>query len=102
LKTNFNPYTEETILQSLKKKDRKAFDLVFDYYGSALFGIITRELRDKAITEDAFVKIFVKIWKQIDCYKPEESRLFTWMYDIARHELEHLPRPCLRKPFFNS
>ena len=76
--------------------------MIYDYYGSALFGIVSRQLQEKALTEDVFVKIFVKIWKQIDHYKPEESRLFTWMYEIALHEIEHYARPHQEKTFHGS
>ena len=75
---------------------------MYDYYGSALFGVVTRQLLDKAVTEEAFVKIFVKIWKQIDRYKPEESRLFTWMYEIAQQEIEHIPGRCPIRSFQDS
>lgn len=78
-------YTEEELVSLLKNKDVVAYNLLYDNYSSALYGIVTRIIPTEEIAQDILQDVFVKIWKSIDMYDKSKGRLYTWMLNIARN-----------------
>jgi RNA polymerase sigma factor (sigma-70 family) len=78
-------YSEQELVQSLSKKDGKAFSYLYDNYSGALFSIINQIIPDRETASDVLQEVFVNIWKKIDSYNPEKGRLFTWMLNISRN-----------------
>ncbi|MFN3588942.1 MAG: RNA polymerase sigma factor [Spirosomataceae bacterium] len=84
-------YTEDELVASLKRNEKKAFEYLYDNYSSALYGIIFRVINDEIQTEDVMQEVFLKIWRKINDYDPSRGRLFTWMMNIARNSsIDHL------------
>ncbi|HRG39222.1 MAG TPA: sigma-70 family RNA polymerase sigma factor [Bacteroidia bacterium] len=78
-------YTEEELVILLKSKDARAYNLLYDNYSAALFGVISKVVSAEEIAEDILQDVFVKIWKNIENYDASKGRLFTWMLNIARN-----------------
>jgi RNA polymerase sigma-70 factor, ECF subfamily len=74
------------LLNRLKKRDPAAFEMVYNHYSAALFGIIFRTVGHRETAEEALTDAFLKIWNQIDTYDNSKGTLFTWMYRIARNQ----------------
>ena len=84
-------YTEDELVASLKRNEKRAFDYLYDNYSSALYGIIYRIVNDEIQAEDVMQEVFLKIWRKINDYDPSRGRLFTWMMNIARNSsIDHL------------
>ncbi|UMY65158.1 MULTISPECIES: RNA polymerase sigma factor [unclassified Flavobacterium] len=77
--------TQEDLLPMLKKKDDRAFSLLYDMYARNLFGIIHNLIADREEAEDVLQEVFIKIWKSIDSYDESKGRFFTWILNIARN-----------------
>ncbi|MCC6286718.1 MAG: sigma-70 family RNA polymerase sigma factor [Chitinophagaceae bacterium] len=78
-------YTEADLVQSLKQRDRNAFDYLYSRYSGALYAAILNIIPDKETANDILQEVFVKIWRQLDQYDPAKGRLFTWMLNVARN-----------------
>lgn len=78
-------YSEEELVISLKKNQRPAFEYLYDNYSAALFGIISRVIKDEEKAADVMQDVFLKIWKKIGDYEPGRASLYTWMMNIARN-----------------
>lgn len=78
-------HTEEELVALLKNKDVVAYNLLYDNYSAALYGIVTRVIPAEEIAQDILQDVFVKIWKSIDMYDKSKGRLYTWMLNIARN-----------------
>lgn len=78
-------YDESTLVSLLLKKDRQAFGYLYDNYSSVLYGLILKIVDNTEVANDILQEVFLKIWKNIDTYEPEKSRLYTWMLNIARN-----------------
>ncbi|MGR3810980.1 RNA polymerase sigma factor [Jiulongibacter sp. NS-SX5] len=84
--TKTNRYSDEGLLVlALKKNQRSAFDYLYDNYSGALFGVISRVIKDEEKAADVMQDVFLKIWTKIGDYEPGKARLFTWMMNIARN-----------------
>lgn len=76
---------EPVLVDLLKKRDESGLRLLYDYYSSALYGVIFRIVPDQETAEDLLQDAFVKIWKNIDSYDATKGRLYTWLLNIARN-----------------
>lgn len=78
-------YTEPELVSLLKTGSKEAFDVLYDNYSSALFGIISRIVSSEENAQDVLQDAFVKIWKNISRYDNTKGTLFTWMLNICRN-----------------
>ncbi len=76
---------EKHIIDRLRKKDQKAFELLYDKYSPGLYGVIVRIVNRKELADEVLQEVFLKLWKNIDKYDDSKSKLFTWLYQIARN-----------------
>lgn len=76
---------QATLVERLKKKEKEAMSLLYDHYSDALFGVISRIVKEEKIAEEVLNDTFLKIWNKIDAYDPGKGRLFTWMLQISRN-----------------
>tara|TARA_R100001377_G_scaffold85085_1_gene70228 strand:- start:111 stop:656 length:546 start_codon:yes stop_codon:yes gene_type:complete len=74
---------EEEIVGLLKQGDKRAISLLYEYYGDALFGVISKVLTDSDLAQDALQETFIKVWKKAKTYDSKKAKLFTWLYRIA-------------------
>lgn len=76
---------EQELLTLLISKSEDGFNILYDNYSAALFGVICRVIEHREIAEDLLQESFVKIWNNIHQYDPAKGRLFTWMINLARN-----------------
>jgi RNA polymerase sigma-70 factor (ECF subfamily) len=61
------------------------FEYLYDNYSAALYGVITRIVREEPVAEEVMHDAFLRIWNKIGTYDPEKGRLFTWMLNLTRN-----------------
>lgn len=83
--TKTTKYSEEDLIDALKRNQRAAFEYLYDNYSAALFGAISRIVPDDEKAADLLQDVFLKIWKNIGKYDRSKGRLFTWMMNISRN-----------------
>ena len=71
-------------LCSVNQSD-KAFAELVDIYKERLYWHIRYMLKNHEDTDDVLQNVFIKIYKNIKKFKGD-SRLYSWMYRIARNE----------------
>ena len=76
---------EPNLILLLKKRDKVAFDLLYDRYSSALYGIIMKVVNSEELSQEILQDVFVKIWNNFESYDSTKGRLFTWLLNIARN-----------------
>lgn len=70
---------------SLRAKDKKVFDYLYENYSAALYGIIMRIVRDEDSAQEVLHDAFMKIWDKIPTYEAEKATVYTWMARICRN-----------------
>ncbi|UOB18134.1 RNA polymerase sigma factor [Abyssalbus ytuae] len=76
---------ETHIVNLLSEKNEKGMDLLYDYYGDALYGIALKTVQDEDLAKDVLQESLIKIWNKIDSYDKEKSKFFTWIFRITRN-----------------
>lgn len=76
---------EQKIISYLDQGNKKALNLLYDYYSGSLYGIILKVTNNEELAEDALQETFIKVWKNASKYDSSKAKLFTWLYRIARN-----------------
>lgn len=76
---------EETLIQQLKQKDSKAFEVLINLYKERLYWHIRRIVLDHDDADDVLQNTFIKIFRSIDGFKGD-SKLYSWIYRIGTNE----------------
>ncbi|MFY7912640.1 MAG: RNA polymerase sigma factor [Emticicia sp.] len=76
---------EEELVSLLKNKDQKGFNILYNNYSGALFGVISKIVQSDDDANDLLQDTFLKIWRNIDNYDSSKGSIFTWMMNIARN-----------------
>lgn len=77
--------TEEALITGLQSQDSSVLKIVYEKYASALYGVISRMVKDDHLAEDVLQEAFLKIWNNAASYEASKGRLFTWMLNICRN-----------------
>jgi RNA polymerase sigma-70 factor (ECF subfamily) len=80
-----NKYSEEELVGLLKERREEGFAYLYEHYSGALFAIINGIVSDQELAADVLQEVFVNIFRRIEMYDTERSRLYTWMLNIARN-----------------
>lgn len=83
--TELKTYTEDTLIDALKKRQNEAFKYLYNNYKGALFTVILQIVPDKETAADILQEAFVMAWKNIDKYDAAKGRLFTWLFNVTRN-----------------
>lgn len=79
-------YTEEELIQALRKRNGMALNYLYDQYSAALNGVILRIVGNETIAQEVLQDTLVKVWNRIEQYDSKKGKLFTWMLNIARNQ----------------
>jgi RNA polymerase sigma-70 factor, ECF subfamily len=74
-----------TLLTRCSVGDRIAFRLLYNRWGSRLYGIALRITRQDAMAADATQDAFVQIWQQAHRFDPIRGSAEAWLIGILRY-----------------
>lgn len=98
-------YTEQELVALLQKRSEEGFSYLYDNYSGAISGIIFSIINNLNASEDVLQDVFIRIYRKVEQYDPDKSRLYTWMAQIARNaaidwkrKTENFPGHRTQKP----
>jgi RNA polymerase sigma-70 factor, ECF subfamily len=77
--------TETELIQILQTGSEEAFDILYQNYSAAIFGVIIRVVQNRELAEDITQETFIKIWNNFSAFDASKGKLYTWMLNIARN-----------------
>ena len=85
-------------------KDKESSDIAFNRiilkYQEKIYWHIRRMVLDHDDADDILQEVFIKAWKGLDKFR-EESKLYTWLYQIASNESLTYLKKKKRRFFLN-
>jgi len=89
------PEDEKNLIELLKKRDERAFELFVRKFQNMVFSLALRFLGNYQEAEDITQEIFITVFKQIDTFRGESS-VSTWLYRISvnhcKNRMKYLAR----------
>jgi len=88
--------SDAELMENVCANDQTAMAEVFDRYGSLVYSVALRVLRDPAQAEDVMQEIFFQVWKSPQSFVQVRGSLGAWLAVVARNRaIDSLRR---RKP----
>lgn len=87
---------EKELIQDCQKGIKSSQYLLVKQYSGMLLSVCRRYIRDEAMAKDVLQETFIRIFQNIDKYKPTGS-FEAWMRQIAlRRSLQWLEKSCFK------
>ncbi|MGA7858007.1 MAG: sigma-70 family RNA polymerase sigma factor [Terracidiphilus sp.] len=77
--------TDELLLTRVKAGDQQAMTDVFDRYGSMVYSVALRVLKDPGQAEDVMQEILFQVWKNPGLFVEGRGSLGAWLAVMARN-----------------
>jgi RNA polymerase sigma-70 factor (ECF subfamily) len=84
--THLAPALSDSELATLLRENpTNGIGLLYDRYGRLVFSVALRIVQDHGAAEEITQDVFMRCWRTIDHYRPEQSGMATWLLTIARN-----------------
>jgi RNA polymerase sigma-70 factor (ECF subfamily) len=86
------------LVRRVAADDMDALRVLYERYGSIVFGMARRVLGDRQLAEECTQDVFVALWRGAAKYEPERARVSTWLIGITRYRAIDLVRRRAARP----
>jgi RNA polymerase sigma-70 factor, ECF subfamily len=76
---------ESRLLQRISSRDSSAMAELFDQYGSMVYSVALRVLKDPAGAEDVMQDVFFRVWEAPASFTSGRGALGAWLMVVARN-----------------
>jgi RNA polymerase sigma-70 factor, ECF subfamily len=80
------------LLERIRSKEQAAMADLFDRYGSMIFSVAMRVLRDAGNAEDVMQEVFIQLWENPRMFQAGRGSLGAWLLVVARNRAVDLLR----------
>jgi RNA polymerase sigma-70 factor, ECF subfamily len=75
--------TDEELVKGTLGGDEQAFCGLYDRYRQPIFSTAYRILQNPEEAQDATQEIFIKLYRSLATWEPQQSKFSTWLYRLA-------------------
>ena len=86
------------LVQLVAADDTDALRVLYERYGSIVFGMAQRLLGDRQMAEECTQDVFVALWRSAAKYEPGRAQVSTWLIGIAKYRAIDLVRRRAARP----
>ena len=79
--------TDGELLERVARRDREAFEVLYQRYAKPVYGLAIRRLGDRGRAEDAVQETFTSVWRSAASYRRERGPGGPWLYAVARNSI---------------
>ena len=77
--------SEAALVKLVESKNQAAFKTLLDIHLSGINRYTVRMIGNATNAEDITQEVFLRLWTRAESYKPESSKLSTWLHNIAHN-----------------
>ncbi len=77
---------ENTLLAQTSRRDTGAFAALYDRYGTAVYSLALKMLRDRQTAEEITQEVFLAIWRGAREFDPARGSARAWILSLAHHK----------------
>lgn len=83
MKTNsIQKYSDNELHLLIQKKNKTAFTLLYEYYGSMIYGLAVHALKSKELADEIVELTFMKVWDSIHLFKLQKKTFCMWLVGL--------------------
>jgi RNA polymerase sigma-70 factor, ECF subfamily len=82
---NMSATDDMGLLTRIQSGDQEAMSALFDRYGTMVYSVALRVLKDAGEAEDVMQEIFVQVWKNPGAFVSGKGSLGGWLVVVARN-----------------
>jgi len=85
--TSNQVYSDQTVwmLAVRDKRDRAAFEKLFDYFAPRLKGVAIKSGMNEAAAEEVAQDTMLTVWRKAQLFDPHRAQVSAWVFQIARN-----------------
>ena len=76
---------ELELLARVAKRERAAFEQLYDRYSNILYATAMKFLKEDADAQDVVQDVFIQIWDKAKLYDPAKGKPLTWALTLTRN-----------------
>jgi RNA polymerase sigma-70 factor (ECF subfamily) len=76
---------ELDLLARVAKRERAAFEQLYDRYANILYATAMKFLKEDADAQDVVQDVFIQIWDKAKLYDPAKGKPLTWALTMTRN-----------------
>jgi RNA polymerase sigma-70 factor (ECF subfamily) len=76
---------ELELLARVAKRERAAFEQLYDRYANILYATAMKFLKEDADAQDVVQDVFIQIWDKAKLYDPAKGKPLTWALTLTRN-----------------
>jgi RNA polymerase sigma factor (sigma-70 family) len=76
---------DEQLMARLAMRDTRAFEALYDRYGTLVYSTALWVVGDTQLAEDIAQEVFLRVWRRPDRYVPQRGRFVTWLLTVTRN-----------------
>jgi RNA polymerase sigma-70 factor (ECF subfamily) len=77
--------SDEILMQRIAARHPEALGVLYDRYSRLVFSLALNAVGERSTAEEITQEVFLQVWKKAGTYRPERSKVVTWMSSIARY-----------------
>lgn len=95
--TDYSRYDDPALLRLIARSQEGALVQLYDRYSRLVFSLAFAIVHDQDTAEEITLDVFLRVWQKAGTYRPELSKVSTWLAHITRnHAIDVLRRQASR------
>lgn len=80
--TSFRKYSDNELHILILRKNKTAFTVLYDNYGSMIYGLAMQALQSKELADEIVELTFIKVWDSVHLFKLQKKTFCMWLVGI--------------------
>lgn len=94
---DYTRYDDPALMSLIAQSQEGALAQLYDRYSRLVFSLAFAVVHDRETAEEITLDVFMRVWQKAATYRPEQSRVSTWLTHITRnHAIDVLRRRASR------
>jgi RNA polymerase sigma-70 factor, ECF subfamily len=82
---DYTALSDHDLLQHIGTRDQRALAALYQRYGTPVYSVAMRVLRNGVWAEEAAQDTFLKVWNKPDSWNAEVGAFSSWLLTVARY-----------------
>ncbi|MDX1661214.1 MAG: sigma-70 family RNA polymerase sigma factor [Gemmatimonadota bacterium] len=88
--------TDEQLVEEALSGSQSAYTRLVERFERPVYNLVVKMVRDRTLAEDLAQEAFVKAFRHLETYRPDQGKFSNWLFKIAHNtSIDHLRKSQL-------